>query len=785
MTFVTTWLAVAGAIGMSIPIVIHLLWRQRRRPIEWAAMRFLIEAFKRNKRRLQVEQLILLAVRCLIVLLLGGALARPLLDAAGLLDNDESRAVILIIDNGVTSATRSAAPIAGGAGGLASGGGGASTISGGGGGGNAGDALARHVAQAVSIIRSLGPSEAVGLITAARPVASPVIPPSVDHGAVITLLEGLTASQSASDLAGALRIARDTVADLQKDGRRAVVYLLSDFRAGAAPLDQPLGDLFAGLGDDVLLLTSPPADSPAPNVQITDLTPVRRLILPGAADGSQQITVHLARHGGDLPRGASRVRLSGDDISAAPRTVEWGAGQAEASVTFTINYDRALGREIGLTAIVDDDDALGLDNTRYVTLDVRDRLRVTLVSPPTFERIGSIERLTPGQWIRRALRTSDQSPIEVIDLPPGSVDDVELRATDAVIIAQPDRLTESGWGAVRRFVDRGGLTIIVPPADLNVHSWTEAFASHLDLPWRFPLEAATHPDGLLMADEQPASELLRLLQGELADLTRSLITYRSLSVDTTSSQAEAVLVFENGAPMLIIGSPRTEAAPLSESGAPLPPGSEGIAESGQSTRGLVLYLAVAPQFPEWTTLPIQMFMVPLFQEMVRQGLNMIRSTQRIEVGDRPVLPGLARAAESVIAPDGVTFSLDASRRPTRPLQKAGLYEVVDGAGLRVGRVAVNLDPRAARTDPQSAAAVAAWLGASGSWRVFDPAQPAALLAEAETGAALAGYLLTVVLALLVAETILARRFSHAYRGSGGVSTTSGLSPTLVGGGGGR
>lgn len=68
-------------------------------------MRFLIEAFKRNKRRLQVEQLILLAVRCLIVLLLGGALARPLLDAAGLLDNDESRAVILIIDNGVTAAT--------------------------------------------------------------------------------------------------------------------------------------------------------------------------------------------------------------------------------------------------------------------------------------------------------------------------------------------------------------------------------------------------------------------------------------------------------------------------------------------------------------------------------------------------------------------------------------------------------------------------------------------------------------------------------------------------------
>ena len=64
MTLLTPVLAIAGACAILIPILIHLLMRQRRRPVEWAAMRFLIEAFKKHKRRLQLEQLLLLAVRC-------------------------------------------------------------------------------------------------------------------------------------------------------------------------------------------------------------------------------------------------------------------------------------------------------------------------------------------------------------------------------------------------------------------------------------------------------------------------------------------------------------------------------------------------------------------------------------------------------------------------------------------------------------------------------------------------------------------------------------------------
>src|SRR5687768_5722419 len=61
----------AGAALISAPIIIHLINRMRFKRIRWAAMEFLLKAQKRNRRRLIIEQLLLLALRCLLVALVG------------------------------------------------------------------------------------------------------------------------------------------------------------------------------------------------------------------------------------------------------------------------------------------------------------------------------------------------------------------------------------------------------------------------------------------------------------------------------------------------------------------------------------------------------------------------------------------------------------------------------------------------------------------------------------------------------------------------------------------
>jgi hypothetical protein len=67
---------VAGAALISAPIIIHLINRMRYKRIRWAAMEFLLKSQKRNRRRLIIEQLILLALRCLLVALGGFLVAR-------------------------------------------------------------------------------------------------------------------------------------------------------------------------------------------------------------------------------------------------------------------------------------------------------------------------------------------------------------------------------------------------------------------------------------------------------------------------------------------------------------------------------------------------------------------------------------------------------------------------------------------------------------------------------------------------------------------------------------
>lgn len=66
-----------GALGIAIPIVIHLLNRRSSRVVDWGAMNFLLESLAIRNRRIQLEEALLMAARCLLVGLLALALARP------------------------------------------------------------------------------------------------------------------------------------------------------------------------------------------------------------------------------------------------------------------------------------------------------------------------------------------------------------------------------------------------------------------------------------------------------------------------------------------------------------------------------------------------------------------------------------------------------------------------------------------------------------------------------------------------------------------------------------
>src|SRR5262249_36952249 len=88
----------AGLASSAVPIIIHLLNRRKFQKVVWAAMRFLRISVEQNQRRMRIEDMILLALRCLLLILLALALARPaiLSNASDVFGQSKVTGVILL-----------------------------------------------------------------------------------------------------------------------------------------------------------------------------------------------------------------------------------------------------------------------------------------------------------------------------------------------------------------------------------------------------------------------------------------------------------------------------------------------------------------------------------------------------------------------------------------------------------------------------------------------------------------------------------------------------------------
>ena len=98
MTFLN-FIMLGGLAAASVPILIHLLHRNRPRTIKWGAMHLLDSVIRTNRRRIKIEQLILLAIRTAIVVLLALCMGRPVLTGMRALLGGEPASLAVLLDN--------------------------------------------------------------------------------------------------------------------------------------------------------------------------------------------------------------------------------------------------------------------------------------------------------------------------------------------------------------------------------------------------------------------------------------------------------------------------------------------------------------------------------------------------------------------------------------------------------------------------------------------------------------------------------------------------------------
>lgn len=781
MSFVHFGLAMGGVGGILIPIVIHLLFRQRRKPIEWGAMRYLIEAFRRARRRMRLEQWILFVVRCLLVLFFGLALGRILFSGSGVgaggVFGAGGRIIYILIDNGVTSQVLESAAAEAEAGGPQT------------------TALERHKRMAQGVLKSLSPSDRVAVLTMARPSESLIDPPALDHSAVGTVIESIKPTDSPTDLAASFLYLRTSITSLSDNGSPVVVYLLSDFYRGAADLGSPIPESLRNLNRPVSLFATPPASEIVDDVGIVLVEPVRWASMIDASDGSGQLRLRLARYG-DLSGAAfSKVRVTArsehgkDNPGEIVETVvvRWDAGVREVSAEVQLPLSEMEPGQFGVIASIDSD-RFASDNARYATLDVRRTLRIGVVARREFGARSDLQNLSPGAWFRRALNPGEGSGIFIDDIDPSVIEPTSLQGVDGVILCRPDLVPDDGWKLLGEYVDRGGLLWLVPSADLSVALWADEAKTALRLPWVWKREimiasqagaangnemnvddTGTTPTGesaFRLSEAQPESRLLAMLRGELAELIRPIRIKRYLPIVEGIDPGGVIIKINTLAGARGSNNDEEETAGQQVWMATASPA---------NARGIVIYLASPPDL-SWTNLPTKPFMVALVQETIRQGLSLAHRQNEINPGDQPPLDLSASAiflkrlddtdktSGSANEPAGTKVLLrrDGTIRPERAFLQSGLYGAMDRNGTVTELLTANIDSALANIEIQERDNVLTWLGQSGDWKWIDPDDPVAAIRLEESRSELSVVLLIIVLILAAVETILARRFSHAY-----------------------
>jgi hypothetical protein len=429
MSFLNLPIFWLGAIAVSIPIVIHLLNKRKFDKVVWAAMRFLKISVEQNQRRIQIEDILLLLLRCLVLVFLGMALARPTLgcSAAGNLMGHQDVTGVIILDNSYsmsgTDGVRSRfeqAKIA--------------------------------AAQALDTMPS-GSSVAVIL---ASDVASPVIPePTHDLVKVRRAITEARLCSRGSNLYPAVRMAIDTL-----KGRSAVrkeIYLLTDGQLVAWRQLGEIQKLLDGEKNEIRTSVVFVGGHEDENVAVSQL----RMASGLAAVNRELYFAAEVRNYGSKPAESVRITLRVD--SEAPSD-EQTISQIPAGGSKTVSL-RAKLREEGyhtVTAAIPADH-LPADDVRTIAVRAINQAKVLLVDGAPARNARDDETY----YLREALQpvargARDQYFMKVTTVSSAELDQQKFDGYDAVIVANVADFSQRTLESLADYLRRGGGLMIFP-----------------------------------------------------------------------------------------------------------------------------------------------------------------------------------------------------------------------------------------------------------------------------------------------------------------------------------
>jgi hypothetical protein len=428
----------AGAALVSLPILIHLINRMRFKRVRWAAMEFLLKSQKRNRRRLIIEQLILLALRCLLVLL-GVLLVSRYLFSFAIFEPQNTLHVVVLDDSlsmsdewkqdgedkdcfklGKESIVKE---------------------------------IARNAAQARTAQR-------LALIYLSEP-GTVRFDQRLNEQSIRELQQILADAQASSlrlDMLKGVEAAKTLFDKVPQD--RCLLYLVSDFRQrdwtepDAAGLFKKLEELSTAKVKVNLVDTAHPYRSDQQqtplyhdNLAVVELRPETRI---AARNTPVQFSVTIANYGASERRNVRvAVKVNGGERLEGSVAMNIPAGGTETGL-FQVSFDQ-LGFNQVSANLEKEEVGLQGDNTRYAVIEVRKQVPVLLIDgdPTNGQKPGG------GRFHLQAVFTAAHN-YEVV---PGGVEDLQKSNLDryaSVYLLNVREVPPKARDSLENYVRSGG-----------------------------------------------------------------------------------------------------------------------------------------------------------------------------------------------------------------------------------------------------------------------------------------------------------------------------------------
>ncbi|HUO07563.1 MAG TPA: BatA domain-containing protein [Phycisphaerae bacterium] len=502
-----------GLFLASVPIIIHILNRRRFQVIDWPPMKYLKLTLKKNRRRIRIEQMILLAMRTLAVILLILAVARPVVSQASLSKLMPGRARtsrVLVIDDslsmGYTTAGRTAFQVAQNA--------------------------------ASDLIKAAGVQDSVTVLATSAPDRPVVRDGNLqDSAKLMDIVATLPLTETASNWVGTLegvRAALSTASFANKE-----VVLITDLRrAGWTGGATRVADELAEARVPVRIIDV--GDRRTENVSLTKFELEETLALP-----EQPIHVAAAirnNTGNAIANGQATLSVDGESRPVLLPNLPAGA---TTEIPLTVSVESAGTHTLSMSL---SPDALPADNTRYLTVNVRPTVSVLLVDgAPSAQPFESETDFLALAYSVGARPWNVQRATEVKRIGPGSPD-----VPDVMVLANVASLTGEQSAAIEKLVQNGmGLMIFVgDQVDVDAYNQRLYREGKGLLPVKLERAMDTPTAGIVVEKDpqSPLAALSKLAPAALAGIrTRQYMAVQGAGAGAALPEGVSVLARWNNA----------------------------------------------------------------------------------------------------------------------------------------------------------------------------------------------------------------------------------------------